>query len=365
MTFAVSVESKTSPETNEASYERKPTLEEKTVETVEPGNAPGASEDSQRTEEVVDLDDWEVVDELPTDGDDDDEVPKGDSTPGEIDTTPEQLPYPEHRLMVESSPIGHEEEEEETEERIFASSTVHEEETVLEDGTNVRKRVTTTRHVRISGGGGGKGGEFPEETGQLIGTEIEEEVLILAPGVVESSGKDLQRETSVEEYEEALPDGTWEKRKVTTVTVTSRIAPFMTEEVERLAEEKEEEEEESPAVEEQSFYHSQHPVSGFSHAEDSFPEDFEHSDEIVEEKIIPQTTQRPQRVPRPQESAFSSPEEREEEEGEEEIGAVRAEYQYSGSEDFNREPVKEPEIVRENLRKVGKYSSKYTLRGHP
>lgn len=350
MPIAVSVESKASPETHEASYERKPTVEEKTMETVGPGNAPGASEDSQRTEEVVDLDDWEVVDELPAD-DGDDEVPKGDSTPGEIDTTPEQLPYPEHRLIVESSPVGHEEEE--LEERIFTSSTVHGEETVLEDGTNVRKRTTTTRHVRISGGG--KPREFPEETGELIGTEIEEEVLILAPGVVESSGKDLQRETSVEEYEETLPDGTWEKRKVTTVTVTSRIAPCMTEDMERLAEE-----EESPAVEEQSFYHSQHPVSSFSRAEDSFPEDFEHSDEIVEEKIIPQTTQRPQRVPRPQESALGSPEEEEQE-----IGAGRAEYQYSGSEDFNREPVNEPEIVRENLRKVGKYSSKYTLKGRP
>ena len=56
---------------------------------------------------------------------------------------------------------------------------------------------------------------------QLEGTEILEEVVDLPPGVTDISAEGLEKETSVEVFDQTRPDGTWEKKKVCKTKVTS------------------------------------------------------------------------------------------------------------------------------------------------
>ena len=60
---------------------------------------------------------------------------------------------------------------------------------------------------------------------QFIGKEILEDVLELPFGVIDPVGEGLSTETSVQESEETLPDGTWEKKKVKKTVVISRVHP--------------------------------------------------------------------------------------------------------------------------------------------
>ena len=97
----------------------------------------------------------------------------------------------------------------------------------LDDGTTVRKTVTTTKHVRplttiVRKIGGA---EEQHKTDKLLGTEVDEQVTILEPGVLQLRDDQLENETQVEESEDKANDGTWLKRKVTTLTVKCKKTP--------------------------------------------------------------------------------------------------------------------------------------------
>ena len=91
----------------------------------------------------------------------------------------------------------------------------------LDDGTTVRKKVTTTKHVRPVTTVVRKIGGVEErhKTDKLLGTEVDEHVTMLEPGVLQLGDDQLENETQVEESEDKANDGTWLKRKVTTLTV--------------------------------------------------------------------------------------------------------------------------------------------------
>lgn len=91
----------------------------------------------------------------------------------------------------------------------------------LDDGTTVRKTVTTTKHVRPVTTIVRKtdGVEEQHRTEKLLGTEVDEHVTILEPGVFQLRDDQLENETQVEEGKDKANDGTWLKRKVTTLTV--------------------------------------------------------------------------------------------------------------------------------------------------
>jgi len=94
-------------------------------------------------------------------------------------------------------------------------------EDTLQDGTTVRKKVTTTKHVQpvTTITRQTIGTEQQHTVDKLLGTEVDEHVLVLEPGVLQLSDDQLENETQVEESEDEVKDGTWFKRKVTTVTV--------------------------------------------------------------------------------------------------------------------------------------------------
>jgi len=96
-------------------------------------------------------------------------------------------------------------------------------EEMLDDGKLVRKKITTIQQIVPVFGKSledDPSAEPHQISEDIVGTEIEEEILELCPGVTEKSPANrLESETSVEEFEETLPDGTWAKRKVTKVTV--------------------------------------------------------------------------------------------------------------------------------------------------
>jgi len=97
-------------------------------------------------------------------------------------------------------------------------------EEMLDDGTTVRRKVTTTKHVRpvttIVHKIGGAEEQFTVE--KLLGKEMDEQVLVLEPGTVQLRENQLEKETVVTESEDQVEGGVWIKRKVTTVTVKQR-----------------------------------------------------------------------------------------------------------------------------------------------
>src|SRR6218665_5278 len=208
----------------------------------------GATADAfEKTEETLDLDEWEVVDDLPADE-------QQQPMPEELDVTPQQLPYPEQATVLDdiiqaAAILKTEEEEREQHQSVSSKTEVRQEEEVLDDGTNIRRRITITRQVRATGG---KWGGFPESE-ETVGTEVEEEVLQLAPGIVEPFGSDLEQEVSVEDFEESLPDGTWVKRKVTTVVIKPKRMGGGPENLDRTGY--------SSGMEERHFDHSHDSVS--------------------------------------------------------------------------------------------------------
>jgi len=94
-------------------------------------------------------------------------------------------------------------------------------EDILGGGTIVTKKVMTTKHVRPVTTIVRKAGGVEEQltVDKLLGIEVDENVLVLEPGVIQLREDQLEKETQVEECEDTVEDGTWVKRKVTTVTV--------------------------------------------------------------------------------------------------------------------------------------------------
>ena len=133
--------------------------------------------------------------------------------PGEIftETVPESSPL-EKSFDKEVQPkhIGREEKER-------AQTSVQESEEMLEDGTIVQKKITTTKKTKtitdITSVAGEEEREIREEPGD---TNVEEEIIILPPGVKDSTRSDLEFVTSVDEKEEPQPDGTMLTHRTTT-----------------------------------------------------------------------------------------------------------------------------------------------------
>jgi len=100
-------------------------------------------------------------------------------------------------------------------------------EDTLEDGTTVR-RQTITRHrvcpvtelLTING----VVTERRRGTDRLLDVSIEEDVLVLPPGVEDPAfSDDLQTTTDVEDVEESLDDGTPVYRRITTTTIVPAV----------------------------------------------------------------------------------------------------------------------------------------------
>jgi len=96
-----------------------------------------------------------------------------------------------------------------------------------EDGFTVIRRQTTLYHYRTEFIGYG-----PGKVERLLGTDVEEQVTELAPGVQLPYNDDEVEVDSVwDEFEDCLPDGTWLKKKTTRTTVSlppSRQVPDIT-----------------------------------------------------------------------------------------------------------------------------------------
>ena len=91
----------------------------------------------------------------------------------------------------------------------------------LPDGVIYLTKITTTEHIKpLTHRTVVKGVESKQIREQLIGREIEKEVTELPPGVENPDGPGLERETSSQEFEQTLPNGVWEKRKVKQTRVT-------------------------------------------------------------------------------------------------------------------------------------------------
>ena len=184
------------------------------------------SEDSEKKDDMAeitdvsksDLDDWEVVDKSGESLKDDMDLVglKGSPSTGADDTIqPQSLPYPEHSNVTDDTRMP-EMMRDAGEEEIISRTEIEESEECMEDGRRIRIRIITTRQTRpviISEG---------KITEELVGVEIEEEILDLAPGVREPLGYNVDSETSVDEYAELLPNGALLKRKLTSITVTQK-----------------------------------------------------------------------------------------------------------------------------------------------
>ena len=99
-------------------------------------------------------------------------------------------------------------------------------EDVLDDGTTLKKKVITTKHVQpVTTFRTISGVEEQHTVDKLLGIKIDEHVLVMQPGVAQLSDDQLVRETEVMECEDEVKDGTWLKRKLTTVTVKRKKTP--------------------------------------------------------------------------------------------------------------------------------------------
>ena len=105
------------------------------------------------------------------------------------------------------------------------------EETVKQsdDGMTIKRKVMTTKHCRplIKTTTVGERVVDSVVTGSLlVGTSVEEHILMVHPDVSEPYPEDVERDTSVQEFEDMLPDGTWLKTKVTqTVLTAAKVVP--------------------------------------------------------------------------------------------------------------------------------------------
>lgn len=158
--------------------------------------------------------------ELPKDVADDDIVQKQESF--DRDSTP--VP---NEVDIAAAQSGDEVVRHIDEGKVVLKSEVEEGENTLEDGTRLRHKVITTQHLKplcetVLKGNMVVGSRAWDE---VVGYDIEEEIVELAPDVTVEFGANLESETTVEESEETLPDGTWEKKKITKVKVTRKKHP--------------------------------------------------------------------------------------------------------------------------------------------
>ena len=115
------------------------------------------------------------------------------------------------------------------EDQDYKKTTTDSREEQLEDGSTLRYKTQTIQTVRPVVEKYYSAGRWREERKELIvGEDIQEEVLELAPGVNVEHGTDLESETTVEEFNETLPNGTWIMKKVSRIKVSRKRSPART-----------------------------------------------------------------------------------------------------------------------------------------
>jgi len=128
---------------------------------------------------------------------------------------PQNLPDPEQHVDTPPGTVEASLAEEELVQRVA----VEEGEELREDGYTVIRRLTTMYHIRTEFLSPKFRGDEPRKVEKLLGTEVEEQITELAPGVRLPYDDDAEVETIWDESEDCLPDGTWIKKKTTRTTV--------------------------------------------------------------------------------------------------------------------------------------------------
>jgi len=128
---------------------------------------------------------------------------------------PQNLPEPERQRETPPGTV----EAGLVEEALVQRVAVEDREELREDGFTVLRRVTTLYHVRTEFASPKSHGDEARKVERVLGTEVEEQVTELAPGVQLPYDDDAEVETTWDETEDCLPDGTWIKKKTTKTTV--------------------------------------------------------------------------------------------------------------------------------------------------
>ena len=110
---------------------------------------------------------------------------------------------------------------------VSETTLIQEDENTWEDGTTIRRKVVTIRHFKpvtklVITDGVVSDATMEEET---VKTEIDENILQLAPGVTDPKGDNLQTDTTVRTIQETMSDGSTASRKVTKKVVTVKFPP--------------------------------------------------------------------------------------------------------------------------------------------
>ena len=165
-------------------------------------------------EELTDRSDgeeWEVVEEVR-----EQEFVKTERIVSSEDVViPQNVPDPERQRDTPPATVEANVAEEELVQRVAVS----EEEELREDGYTVIRRLTTMYHIRTEFASPKFRGDEPRKVEKLLGTEVEEQITELAPGVRLPYDDDAEVETMWDETEDCLPDGSWIKKKTTRTTV--------------------------------------------------------------------------------------------------------------------------------------------------
>ncbi len=94
------------------------------------------------------------------------------------------------------------------------------------NGVTVVRKVTTVEHVRpIVEITYEDGAQHTSTIEQLVGREVEEDVLELPPGVTDATADGLARETATADFEETLPDGSWLRKRINNTKVSVQEPP--------------------------------------------------------------------------------------------------------------------------------------------
>jgi len=107
---------------------------------------------------------------------------------------------------------------------VEARTTVAEDTKVLDDGTKVKRRVSTTKYIKPVRIITRKGDVVIDTTvkDELVATDVDERITEMAPGVTEPFGPNVQSSVCEENFDEQTPEGKPQKRKVTRVKASLR-----------------------------------------------------------------------------------------------------------------------------------------------
>jgi hypothetical protein len=109
-------------------------------------------------------------------------------------------------------------------ENVRKFSETKESEDCLEDGSTIRRKVITTRHVEMVRDAPGQ----PEREGRLVRLDVEDHVIELPPGVIEPHARNCDTDIDVRTWEEPRPDlgaDVVSRRKSVKMTVSLKSQP--------------------------------------------------------------------------------------------------------------------------------------------